>query len=144
MSLEKAKEICRTLVDYYGNNSVDIQGGEPTLYPHIYELVAYCAEIGLVADHHHQRRRCSRTARSPSATARPGIRDFLVSVQALGPVYDQLVGRGGAHARADEGRCATCRRRASRSGSTRWCPRSAYRSFADIAELAVADRLPRS
>ena len=47
ITLEKAKEICRTLVDYYGNNSVDIQGGEPTSDPHIYELVAYCAEIGL-------------------------------------------------------------------------------------------------
>ena len=47
MSLEKAKEICRTLVEHYGNNSIDIQGGEPTLYPKIYDLVAYCAEIGL-------------------------------------------------------------------------------------------------
>jgi sulfatase maturation enzyme AslB (radical SAM superfamily) len=35
MSLEKAKEICRTLVEHYGNNSIDIQGGEPTLYPQI-------------------------------------------------------------------------------------------------------------
>ena len=47
MTLEKAQEICRTLVDHYGNNSIDIQGGEPTLWPFIYDLVAYCAEIGL-------------------------------------------------------------------------------------------------
>ena len=97
MSIEKAKELCRTLVDYYGNNSVDIQGGEPTLYPHIFELVAYCAEIGLsptlitngvvLADR-------SVAERYRAA----GIRDFLVSVQALGPVYDRLVGRAGAHA----------------------------------------------
>src|ERR1700730_4344682 len=33
MSLEKAKKICKVLVDVYGNSSVDIEGGEPTLYP---------------------------------------------------------------------------------------------------------------
>ncbi len=47
MSLEKAKAICRTLVDTYGNKSIDIQGGEPTVYPSIYQLVEYCARIGL-------------------------------------------------------------------------------------------------
>src|SRR4029453_2406627 len=31
MSLDKAKTICQSLVEYYGNNSIDIQGGEPTL-----------------------------------------------------------------------------------------------------------------
>ena len=47
MPLEKAKQICRTLVDTYGNTSLDIEGGEPTLYPRILELISYCVEIGL-------------------------------------------------------------------------------------------------
>ena len=98
MSLEKAKTICRTLVDYYGNNSIDIQGGEPTLSPGIYELVAYCVEIGLSPTLITNAQALSNrdvVARFKEA----GVRDFLVSVQGLGDVYDQLVGRSGAHAR---------------------------------------------
>lgn len=96
MSLEKAKAICTTLVDYYGNNSIDIQGGEPTLYPPIYELVEYCAEIGLsptlitnaIALSKYENVVHYREA---------GIRDFLISVQGLGDVYDRIVGRPGGH-----------------------------------------------
>jgi len=98
MSLEKAKEICRTLVEYYGNNSVDIQGGEPTLWPPIYELVSYCAEIGLAPTIVTN----AQALASRNVVARhreAGIRDFLVSVQGLGPVYDRIVGRAGAHER---------------------------------------------
>jgi len=47
MSLEKAKRIMHTLRYVYGNTAVDIQGGEPTIYPHIFELIEYCNEIGL-------------------------------------------------------------------------------------------------
>src|SRR5215210_2302426 len=98
ITLEKAKEICRTLVDYYGNNSVDIQGGEATLWPHIYELVAYCHEIGLSP---------TIITNAQALASRPvvkryrqaGLRDFLVNVQGLGSVYDQLVRRRGAHER---------------------------------------------
>lgn len=96
MGLDKAKAICRTLVDYYGNNSVDIQGGEPTLYPPIYDLVKYCAEIGLsptlitnaIALSKHDNVLRFRDH---------GIRDFLISVQGLGEVYDRIVRRKGAH-----------------------------------------------
>src|ERR671911_315845 len=48
MTLEKAKQICSTLVDFYGNNAIDIQGGEPTLFRHINELVEHCRTIGLM------------------------------------------------------------------------------------------------
>ncbi|MDQ5820414.1 MAG: radical SAM protein, partial [Actinomycetota bacterium] len=98
MTLQKAKDICRTLVEDYGNNSIDIQGGEPTLWPPIYELVAYCKEIGLSPT-------IITNAQALSSRAvvarykQAGIRDFLVSVQGLGPVYDQLVQREGAHER---------------------------------------------
>jgi len=98
MSLGKAKEICRTLVDYYGNNSIDIQGGEPTLYPAIFELIAYCAEIGLSPTLITNAQAISN--REVAARYRDaGIRDFLVSVQGLGAAYDQLVGRSGGHVR---------------------------------------------
>lgn len=95
MGLDKAKAICRTLVDYYGNNSIDIQGGEPTLYPPIYDLVEYCARIGLsptlitnaiaLSKHDNVLRFRDR-----------GIRDFLISVQGLGDVYDRIVNHKGA------------------------------------------------
>lgn len=96
MSLEKAKAICRTLVDVYGNNSVDIQGGEPTLWRPIYDLVSYCDEIGLSptiitnAQALATRSTCARFREA-------NLRDFLVSVQGLGEVYDALVQRPGAH-----------------------------------------------
>jgi sulfatase maturation enzyme AslB (radical SAM superfamily) len=98
MSLDKAKEICRTLVEHYGNNSVDIQGGEPTLYPPIYDLVAYCAKIGLSPTLITNGQALAK--REVAARFRQaGIRDFLVSVQGLGDVYDELVGQPGAHVR---------------------------------------------
>jgi sulfatase maturation enzyme AslB (radical SAM superfamily) len=98
MSLAKAEAICRTLVDYYGNNSIDIQGGEPTLWPRIYELVAYCAEIGLSPTIITNAQVLSR--RELVARYRQhGLRDFLVSVQGLGRVYDDLVRQEGAHVR---------------------------------------------
>jgi molybdenum cofactor biosynthesis enzyme MoaA len=98
MSLDKAKAICRTLVEHYGNNSIDIQGGEPTLYPHIYDLVAYCAEIGLSPTIITNAQVLSNRA-AVSRFRRSGVRDFLLSVQGLGAVYDELVGQQGAHVR---------------------------------------------
>jgi MoaA/NifB/PqqE/SkfB family radical SAM enzyme len=98
MSLEKAKTICRTLVDYYGNNSIDIQGGEPTLWPHIYDLVAYCAEIGLSPTIISNVQVLSNRA-TVARLRNSGLRDVLVSIQGLGAVYDELVGQEGAHVR---------------------------------------------
>ncbi|OGW55930.1 MAG: hypothetical protein A2Y81_10505 [Nitrospirae bacterium RBG_13_43_8] len=96
MIIDKAKKICKTLVEFYGNNSIDIQGGEPTLYKDIFDLIQYCKEIGLtpslitnalVLD---DIKRCL-------AFKDAGIRDFLVSVHGLGDVFDALVGVKGAH-----------------------------------------------
>jgi len=96
MSLEKAQRICQTLVDYYGNNSIDIQGGEPTLWPYIYDLVSFCREIGLAPTIVTN----AQVLSNRGAVARfreAGLRDALVSVQGMGAVYDGLVGRNGAH-----------------------------------------------
>lgn len=98
MSLDKAKKICRTLVDFYGNTSVDLQGGEPTLYRDIFELVAYCRETGLLPTLITN----ALLLDNPDLCKRyrdVGINDFLVSVQGLGEVHDQLVGCAGAHRR---------------------------------------------
>jgi MoaA/NifB/PqqE/SkfB family radical SAM enzyme len=98
MTLEKAKGICRILVEQYGNNSIDIQGGEPTLWSSIFDLVSYCAGIGLSPTIITN----AQVLANPYAASRykrAGIRDFLVSVQGLGDVYDRLVRAEGAHLR---------------------------------------------
>jgi MoaA/NifB/PqqE/SkfB family radical SAM enzyme len=96
MTLEKAKEICRTLREHYGNTAVDIQGGEPTLLPDILELVSYCRDIGL---HPTLITNALVLAKKEKCEAfrDAGIRDFLVSVQGLGPQHDMAVGLEGAH-----------------------------------------------
>lgn len=96
MSLEKAKKIMHTLRNIYGNRYVDIQGGEPTIYPHIYELIEYCNQIGIkptlitngivLADE-------EKVKKFKEA----GIEDFLFSIHALGDDYDKIVGVKGAH-----------------------------------------------
>ncbi len=101
MSLEKAKTICSTLVEVYGNRAVDIQGGEPMLHQEIYALVEHCRGIGLYptlitnALMLDKLDRCIKLKDS-------GIRDLLISVHGLGEVYDNIVGVPGASARQME------------------------------------------
>lgn len=96
MGLAKAKAICDTLRRHYGNSAIDIQGGEPTIFPGIEELCAHCAELGLLptlitnALALARREACRRLKDS-------GVRDLLVSVHGLGENYDQVVGVPGAH-----------------------------------------------
>ena len=102
MTLEKAKHICSTLVDFYGNNAIDIQGGEPTLFRHINELVYHCRTIGLMptlitnAITLQSSRRCEELKDA-------GIRDLLVSVQGLDDTYDTIVGVKGAAVKQRQG-----------------------------------------
>lgn len=90
MSLNKIKKMCKTLVDKYNNNAVDIEGGEPTIYKDAIEMVKYCSEIGLkptlitnalVLDNK-EKLKSFKDA---------GLYDFLISVHALGDTYDELV-----------------------------------------------------
>lgn len=102
MSLEKAKQICSTLVDFYGNNAIDIQGGEPTLFRHINELVHHCRTIGLMPTLITN----AITLQSPSRCLelrQAGIRDLLVSVQGLENTYDAIVGVKGAAVKQRQG-----------------------------------------
>jgi len=96
MSLEKAKTIVDTLRNHYGNCAIDIQGGEPTIFPGIEELCRHSADIGLLptlitnALVLARREACQRLKDS-------GVRDLLVSVHGLGKNYDDVVGVPGAH-----------------------------------------------
>lgn len=96
MSLDKAKTICDTLRNHYGNCAIDIQGGEPTIYPGIEELCSHSARIGLLpslitnALVLAKKDACQKLKDS-------GVRDLLVSVHGLGENYDKVVGVPGAH-----------------------------------------------
>jgi pyruvate-formate lyase-activating enzyme len=96
MPLDKAKKICKTLVEVYNNNSVDIQGGEPTIWEDIFELVRYCKELGLDPTLITNAQALSQR-QTVVQFKEVGIRDFLVSLHGLGPVYDNIVGVQGAH-----------------------------------------------
>src|SRR5262249_40154937 len=80
LDVEKAKKICHDLRYKYGNTSIDIQGGEPTIWRHIDALVAYCHEIGLYptlitnAIALAKRQKCEDLKQA-------GIRDLLISIQ---------------------------------------------------------------
>ncbi len=107
MDIDKAKRICKTLREYYGNTAIDIQGGEPTIYAEIFELIRYCRDIGLYPT----------LITNGLVLGRPGmlekyrdagIRDFLVSLHGIGPIHDEVVGVPGAYekiVRAIEGMC---------------------------------------
>lgn len=94
-TLDKAKEMCRIFVDEYGCNSIDIQGGEPTIYPHIFDLIRYCNEINLKPT-----LITNLVALSNFDYAKKfkdvGIYDFLVSLHGIGENYDKIVGKKGA------------------------------------------------
>lgn len=98
MSLDKAREICNVLRSFYGNSAIDIQGGEPTIYRDILELVRHCREIGLYPT----------LITNALALIRPGViesyrdaglRDFLVSLHGVGELHDEVVRVPGAYAR---------------------------------------------
>ncbi|HJW92584.1 MAG TPA: radical SAM protein [Thermoanaerobaculia bacterium] len=98
MDLQKAKTICKTLVDFYGNNSIDIQGGEPTIWPGIHPLVTHCAEIGLkptLITNGIVLAKKEAAQRLKDA----GVYDLLFSIQGLREVYDDIVAIPGGAAK---------------------------------------------
>ena len=96
MSLDKAKKICDTLRYFYGNTSIDIQGGEPTIYKDIMELVRHCHDIGLYPTLITN----GLMLEKPGAIEKyrdAGVRDFLVSLHGIGEIHDEVVRVKGAH-----------------------------------------------
>jgi len=94
MSLQKAKEMCRVMREHYGLSSVDIQGGEPTVWGPIFELVAYCNRIGLkptLITNGVMLAKKDVCQRLKDA----GVYDFLFSIHGIGETYDKIVGLPG-------------------------------------------------
>lgn len=98
MTLDKAKKICNTLRYFYGNTAIDIQGGEPTIYKEIMELVRHCRDIGLYPTLITNGLMLAK----PGAIERyrdAGLRDFLVSLHGVADIHDEVVGVKGAYAK---------------------------------------------
>jgi MoaA/NifB/PqqE/SkfB family radical SAM enzyme len=93
-SLAKAKEICNIFRKKYNLNSIDIQGGEPTIYPHIFELLDYCNGIGLKPSLITNAITLAN-ANFCKKFKEHSVYDFLVSLQGIGDVYDKIVGLKG-------------------------------------------------
>lgn len=79
----------------YGNEWVDITGGEPTIYPHIAELLDYCGEIGLTPTLITNMQVLAKEDTLVSFKSH-GVYDFLCSVHALSDTYDMLTKKRGA------------------------------------------------
>lgn len=85
----------------YGNQFVDLTGGEPTLHPQIREIIRYCREIGLLPS----------IITNGSQLADPeflkdlhraGLHDILFSCHGVDSTYDYLAGQFGASANQKE------------------------------------------
>lgn len=96
MTLEKAKELCHTLRYYYGDTAIDIQGGEPTIYSDIHELIRYCNEIGLYPTLITNGLALAKIEKLQEFKD-SGVRDFLVSLHGIDDVHDEVVCRKGAY-----------------------------------------------
>ncbi len=78
---------------FYQNGYVDFMGGEPTLHPDVYEVVAHASEIGCrptIITH-------GMRLADPAVVERfrdAGIHDFLVSVHGIGDTLRAIHGRG--------------------------------------------------
>lgn len=95
LSMDKLKKMFYTLRHDYGCTSIDIQGGEPTIYPQMLELVKYCREIGLIPT----------IITNAQVLGKPGLAekyreaglyDFLISMHGVGESHDTAVCRKGA------------------------------------------------
>lgn len=91
MSPDKAKNLCTTLVDHYGNNAIDIQGGEPTIYQDILPLTEHCRKIGLLPTLITNALRLKKKQFCIDLQ-NAGLRDLLISVHGIGETYDRIVG----------------------------------------------------
>ncbi len=96
MSLDKARRIMDTLRYFYGNRSVDIQGGEPTIHKDILPLVRHCTEIGLYPTLITNGLLLAKTG-EVERYRDAGLRDFLVSLHGIGDIHDEVVGVKGAY-----------------------------------------------
>lgn len=102
MSIEKAEKICTNLRELYGNTAVDIQGGEPLMFPDIIRLISHCAKIGLSPSLISNGVMLS-SEKLTLACKEAGIKDFLISVHSLGDNYDAITGVKGSSKKQMQG-----------------------------------------
>ncbi len=96
MTLQKAKQICKALREFYGNTAIDIQGGEPTIHKEILELIRYCREIGLMPTLITNGLILGKPGKLEEFRD-AGIRDFLVSLHGIGELHNEVVRVKGAY-----------------------------------------------
>ncbi|WP_337995979.1 radical SAM protein [Oleispirillum naphthae] len=139
MSFEKARDMCATMRFHYGCESIDIQGGEPTIFKPINDLVRYCASIGLrptlitngmVLAHKHRVEELRDS----------GLYDVILSVNGLREVYDAIAGVPGGHKK----QTSALQNLAEAGVPIRFncvLSKTALPQLMEIAELAVAHRV---
>ncbi|KJU85157.1 Radical SAM domain-containing protein [Candidatus Magnetobacterium bavaricum] len=88
-SLQECKKDAHQYRTVYGNECVDITGGEPTVYPHIFELLDYCKEIELTPTLITNMQALAKKEKALKFKEY-GVYDFLCSIHALGDTYDDL------------------------------------------------------
>jgi MoaA/NifB/PqqE/SkfB family radical SAM enzyme/SAM-dependent methyltransferase len=89
-TLDECTRDARLFSEKYGNKFVDITGGEPTIYPHIMELLDYCNEIDLKPTLITNVQALAKEDKVKQFKDH-GVYDFLCSVHALGDTYSELV-----------------------------------------------------
>ncbi|MBF0609423.1 MAG: radical SAM protein [Magnetococcales bacterium] len=88
-TIEECKKDAHQYRTLYDNDWVDITGGEPTVYPHIFELLDYCKEIGLTPTLITNMQALAKKDKALKFKEY-GVYDFLCSIHALGDTYDDL------------------------------------------------------
>ncbi len=88
-SLEECKRDASLFRQKYGNRFVDITGGEPTIYPHILDLMDHCNAIGIKPTLITNVQALANEDRV-KAFKDHGVNDFLCSVHAIGEAYNDL------------------------------------------------------
>jgi len=92
-SIKDTKADAKLFRDRFDQDRVDITGGEPTIYPSIYELVSYCRQIGLRPSLI-TNTQILKSKEVVQKFADHGLFDFLCSVHAIGEKYNDITQTG--------------------------------------------------
>jgi MoaA/NifB/PqqE/SkfB family radical SAM enzyme len=87
--IEECKRDATLYRQEYGNECVDITGGEPTVYPRIFELLDHCGEIGLRPSLI-TNMQALRDEGKVKRFRDHGVYDFLCSIHGMGDVYNHI------------------------------------------------------
>jgi MoaA/NifB/PqqE/SkfB family radical SAM enzyme len=88
-SIEECKRDASLYREEFGNTQVDITGGEPTIYPEIFDLLDHCDTIGLRPSLI-TNMQALRDEEKVKRFRDHGVYDFLCSIHGLGDVYNHI------------------------------------------------------